>query len=119
MIDIKLNSEGDLYFEKGQLVLFEKEEEFTVQQLAIQLKTYLGEWFLNNTLGVPYFQVITQKGNNKVLIDSIFRSKIIANENIVSITRFNSTIINSEYSLDFTAITTSGEIISVQQDIEL
>ena len=119
MSDLKLNEDGDLYFEKGQLVLFTEKSEATRQRLQIKIQTYLAEWFLNRTVGIPYFQVITLKGTPKVLVDSIFQEVIDNDPEVTSITTFESKLEQDTYTLNFEAEVLSGEIISIQQQITL
>ena len=50
--------------------------EYTSQKIESKLKTFLGEWFLDRDLGLPYFQRIFKKKADLDYIDSIFRAEI-------------------------------------------
>lgn len=47
-----------------------------VQRLRVRFRFFLGEWFLDTRLGVPYFDSILVKNPDKILITSIFRRVI-------------------------------------------
>lgn len=77
MIDLKLSSNHDLFFKNNRLVLVEGVNQ-KAQQIKIALMTFLGEWFLDTTIGLPYFEQILLKSADKVKIETIFRKKILA-----------------------------------------
>ena len=62
MTTIKLNSDGDLDFSSGGLELLEGVDEI-VQKLDTRLQFFLGEWFLDQRLGIPYYEDILIKCN--------------------------------------------------------
>ena len=64
--------------------------ELVSQRLKIRLDTFLGEWFYNSEVGVPYFEEILTKRFNKDIITSILRSVILETEGVVSIVKFDS-----------------------------
>ncbi len=93
------------------IILCETEQELTRQRVAINLKLYLGEWFADTQLGIPYFQSIFGKGTREAT-DAILKAAIIDTEGVVRLTNFESTIDNSTraYSVTFKAITETGSI---------
>lgn len=61
MMDFKLNSATyDLSIVGGNLVSVTSSDE-VAQNVGIRLQTYLGEWFLDNRLGLPWYQDILGK----------------------------------------------------------
>lgn len=46
------------------------------QQIKVHLLTFLGEWFLDTTFGVPYFESILIKSPRRAQVESIIRAKI-------------------------------------------
>ena len=48
------------------------------QQIKTTLLTFLGEWFLDTTFGVPYFEDVLVKSPNRASIEAIFRARIRA-----------------------------------------
>lgn len=76
-VDLKLSSQHDLLFKNHRLVLVDGANQ-KAQQIKIALLTFLGEWFLDTSIGVPYFEQVLLKTVDKVKVENIFRQKIIA-----------------------------------------
>lgn len=87
-MDLKLDSSGDLELINGNVSLTEGVE-VVVQNLRIRLKTFLGEWFLDQRVGLPYFQNILVKNPNLPVIQTILRKAILETEGMDSVTEFN------------------------------
>lgn len=119
MSDLKLNESGDLEFIDGELTLFSDKDAFIAQSVKIRMKTFFGEWYLNNTLGVPYFQTILKKGVDKSVVDSLFRKVINETVGVKSITSFSSSIDNYTYSLSFKFLSSEGTILTIFENIDL
>jgi hypothetical protein len=115
MNDLKLTNDHDLLIEGGDLVLINSEAEVAVQSLKINLLMFRGEWFLDSSLGVPYFQEILGKVTNKTLVDNIIKGISTNSYNIYRVTSLNSTISDDRtYEVNLLeALTEDGEIISV------
>lgn len=83
---------NDLVFVNGQATVTYTQSEIVTQRLKITLSTFLGEWFLDTTIGVPYFQQIFGKGRTKSAVDVIFQ-RIIANDpGVIEIREFSSVL---------------------------
>lgn len=120
MNDLELGLEShDLVIENGDLRLLNGESKVARQTLKLNLLFFQGEWFLDLEYGVPYFQSILSKGASKELVDSIIKQKILESYRIQSIQTFRSSITNNtRYTVDLvTATTTSGEIVSITNQI--
>jgi hypothetical protein len=83
------------------------------QQLRIRMKFFLGEWFLDTRLGIPYFQKILGKKRRKNLIDSIFRKAISTTPGVKTIDSFEQTFDGATRTLllSFTVTTQADEVI--------
>jgi hypothetical protein len=101
-MNLKTDGSSDLLIEHNQLVLCEGSEEIT-QLVAQRLKTFYGEWFLNNSIGIPYFQKILEKNPNPATIEAIFTKEIIDTDGVLEITSMDLDIDNSLRSLAVTA----------------
>lgn len=109
-MDLLLGTDGDLVFDNEAVTVTTSKTEAIAQKLSIKLRTFLGEWFLNTSLGVPYFQEVFGKTKSKAAIDIIFRKQISEDEDVVAITEFSSTLESDRsYSLSFRVRTISGE----------
>lgn len=72
MVDLKLDSCGDIAVENGDFALVDGTAE-TLQRILIYLNTGLTEYFWDATKGVPYYQRVFQKRLSKSELKSIFR----------------------------------------------
>jgi enolase len=66
--------------------------DIVAQRLRITLYTFLGEWFLDTTVGVPYFQQIFGKLRTKASVDLIFQQIITDDPDVIEILTFDSTL---------------------------
>ena len=78
---------GDLYLTDGQITLTPDAKTAVAQHIAIRLRTFFGEWFLDVREGVPYFELVLVKNPDLGRITSIFRSVILATPGVASIAR--------------------------------
>jgi hypothetical protein len=111
MLDLALNAKThDLALNSD--VMFIDNAERVAQQIKIQLLTFLGEWFLDVTHGVPYLNYVLVKNPNFTLIRELFREQILkvnGVSNLVSIDiDFNSA--TRQMSLSYEAETEYGMI---------
>lgn len=79
---------GDLDFSTGDFVLLDGAA-FARQQVQIRLQFFLGEWFLNQNEGLPYFQQVLIKNPDASILDDIFRQAILGAQSILSILSLN------------------------------
>lgn len=75
MFDLKLNSQHDLLLKENRLVLTDGMNAIA-QRIKIVLLTFAGEWFLDISQGLPYFDEILVKNPNSTRIYAIFRRQI-------------------------------------------
>lgn len=103
-MDLLLNTTtNDLVFINGACPVTQRLTDIVVQRLKITLYTFLGEWFLDTTIGVPYFQQIFGKIRSKATVDLIFQRIISADPDVIEILTFESSLSSSErgYSMTF------------------
>lgn len=116
-MDIQLNDNHDIDIVEGDFVLTSTETLSIRQKLIIKLATFRGEWFLDSTLGIPYWTSILGKNRSKETIDTIFKRAILSTEGVREIVAFQSNITpQREYVMRFTARTVEGNTI---EDIEI
>lgn len=102
-MDLLLNEgTNDLVFINGACPVTQKLTDIVSQRLKITLYTFLGEWFLDTDIGVPYFQQIFGKVRSKSTVDLIFQ-RIIANDpDVIEILSFESDLATTrDYSMTF------------------
>lgn len=111
-MDIKLNG-YDATFVNGpdiRSMIVADQANVVAQRLTIRLRTFLGEWFINTTYGVPYFERILRKGVNKTTVDNILREQILEEAGVLEIKSFSSDFNAAarSYSCSFQVKTASG-----------
>lgn len=83
---------GDLSVTNNQLDTVTGQEE--IRQYSIQvLKTFFGEWFLDITIGIPYFDIFEKKADPDS-IEALFVEAILSTLGIVRLLEFELTIPN-------------------------
>ena len=79
---------GDLIIDNNNFTIVKETIEIR-QRLFQNLRTFLGEWFLDSTIGVPYFQIVFVKGTAPTAVDAVFKDAIIQTEGVVNLTKFS------------------------------
>lgn len=85
-MDLLLDADRDLAFVAGQLVTVQGADA-TAQRLGVKLRTWLGEWYLDQRVGVPYVRDWLVKNPNLRLITSQIREIAMADPGVKSINR--------------------------------
>jgi len=83
-MDLLLDNDSDLSVVDGEIALV-AENEAIRQHLQIRLKTFLGEWFLDTTIGMPYFEEFLIKSPSKLIMEARMREAILETPGIASI----------------------------------
>jgi len=119
MIDFALDQEtNDLIFKNFDFFLFDDTNQI-MQNLAIRLRFVLGEWFLDITQGVPYFEVFFKKSPNQIQIESILKQEIVNTRGIIELTAFESSFDQAKriYYVKFSAKSIFGENLIKEMEL--
>lgn len=105
-MDFKIDSNtGDLVWHNGPLLkedTTQTQVEVTGQRVLIRLRTWLNEWFMNTTYGVPYEQqILANKKTSKQAVDLILQQQVFLDSGVKEIVSWNSTLVNRKYTLVF------------------
>lgn len=114
-MDLKLDTTThDLIIENYDLALVDGID-LVRQAIKQRLLLVLEEWFLDDTIGVPWYQYIFQKGADINRVKSILINQISGTEGVIKITSFDLDYnnVNRSLSVNFTAETNEG-IINVR-----
>lgn len=113
MKDLKLDLDThDLYIANYDLALADDIERVR-QSLTIRLKTFNGEWFLDTTQGVDYYNTVFVKTPNLSAIEAMFKSTILSTPDVNKLNSYTQTFdrktrqITIEFSVDTTFGTTT------------
>ena len=113
MVDIALHAhDHDILIKDGDFLLIDNAER-VAQQIKVKLLTFLGEWFLDTTWGVPYIEYILVKQPNQELIKQILSEQISSVDDVKSLNaleldyqvKVRTLIINYEVSTEYGLIT--------------
>ncbi len=111
MSDLMLSTDGDLLVTNNALMLNSGREAIR-QHLEIRLRTFLGEWFLDTDVGVPWYRDILGKNPQFVLISQILKGVVLDTPGVTELTAFSLEYKNTrELSVSFKCETTEGEIV--------
>lgn len=115
MKTIKLNVDGDLDLTNSQMT-FITGAEAVKQKLLIGLRTFLGEWFLDTRVGLPWYERILVKSPNQADIAVIFKRAILSCDGVASVKNLVVSMDNKtrKLSVSFTAISVTGDVIPVK-----
>ena len=105
-MDINTN---DIVLQDGDIMMIDNAER-VAQQIAITLRFWSGEWFLNTTDGTPYLEYTLVKQPNMAHIRQILTEQIQNVEGVKALTDIELTFDQRERSLlvEYTADTDYG-----------
>jgi hypothetical protein len=108
-VNFLLDDTGDLAFENNNWVMADGVDEIK-QICKCNLQSVAGEWFLDTTQGLPYFEEIFEKQSDVQRVNSIFINELKKVPGIISIIRFETTLdsVTRELTVNFEARTASG-----------
>jgi hypothetical protein len=89
-MDLKLDGNHDVLIEDDDLVLVDGVDA-VAQDVDIRLQFFLGEWFLDTRLGIPYYQQILGEKPRLGAVASIIRKAIFTTPGVISISDFDPT----------------------------
>jgi hypothetical protein len=116
-MDLELDEQThDLKLTNGDLTVISGLDA-TAQRLKIALLLFLGEWFLDERVGVPYYDRVFVKNPNQSVINSMFRKIILSDQAVTVINEYEFTIDPSTRAarLTFKADTIDGPLVFDQE----
>ena len=119
MSDFRIGPDNELVFVNGDLVLTTVELDNISQNLRQRLRIIKGEWFLDRTLGLPYFDIILEKNPNSALVSSLYKTVILETKGVTKLNTFTMTFDPRLrfLTITFTATITTGEILYFDEEI--
>lgn len=121
MSDIALDTFGDVDVSSGTAVLNGTGLEAIRQALQIKLRAFREEWFLDLTVGVPWFQsIFDSKIPALAVAETVFRDQILSTPGVLGINSLTLEFDGStrQLTLTFSAQTTAGVLdFSFQSEV--
>ena len=119
MTQIRQEIDGDIDYTNNSFSLTENlSDEEIVQSLKQNLKTFLNEWFLDLTIGLPYIQLIFVKGTPVEVIEAAYKDVIIKTNGVQTLNRFDDLDLNvttREMAVNFDVTTINGNTITITE----
>ncbi|MCK4521363.1 MAG: hypothetical protein KAU20_02230 [Nanoarchaeota archaeon] len=105
------NPDHDLAIENYDLVLIDGIEQ-VAQNLRIRLWFFFGEWFLDTSQGVRFFEDVNVKEPNFPNIESLLKDMILSTQDVQSLLEFTMEYDRTQRKLtvEFTVNTTFGQL---------
>lgn len=114
--DILSASYRDLLVRNGDLVFTSDGApggtHYIYQDILQRLRTCLGEWFLNTTIGMPYYQLLFVKGARRADIDAAIQNIIVSTPGVLRLLSYQATYTTADrlVKVSFTCATSSGNV---------
>lgn len=85
-----------------------------LQRIKVRLRWFLGEWFLDQRQGMPYYRDIMVKNPDPILLASIFRQVLLSTPGIVRIGFLTISLDRPtrEVRVDFECIGADGTLVT-------
>lgn len=115
MKNLYLNTAHDLETTaSGQLRITGVFSEEVAQKLKSRLLMFQGEWWLDPSKGVPFYQDVLRKRPDSAGVSALIKKAILDTEGVTEITKFSLTLDNAarKVSISFSALLTDGSTIS-------
>ena len=116
MKDLLLDSNGDLLFVNGDLSFTDS----VIQAIKIRLRWFVGEWRINQSYGIPYYEDVFIKKPNKILIEEAIREEIMTVDEVQGVQDVNIEIDSADRiaHISFTVIV-NDEILKEEVNISV
>ncbi len=117
MADLLLDNDGDFDLTAFQMTVV-RGVDAIAQRLLIRLRTVRGEYFLDRTRGVPYYEDVFGKENlrNRQALNAVFVDAILSTPGVAKLPEFELNISpERELSVDFKAIADDGSPIEISE----
>lgn len=113
VVDADNPVEGDLALSGGTLVFTTDFSTEVAQRIRGRLRMFLGEWFLDQRLGLPYFQRVLVKNPSLRILRAIFGAVIQNTAGVQSVDSLTPSIDvrTRTLSLDFTCTLEDGSAL--------
>lgn len=113
--DFRLDADGDLSLEEGDFTLIAGAEA-VASALKARLQTFLGEYFLDSSIGVPYFTEVFGKPPAP-RVEAVFREAILGTPGVAALQSLKLTREGRTLRLAFQVNTDFGEIIDAVLEV--
>jgi hypothetical protein len=117
MSTIKIDDQtGDLAVVGNNLMLVDRADEVR-QLLRSRIRTFLEEWFLDTTIGLPYHQSIFVKGTRPETVASYIKREILGCPGVLALLEYSQDFDsqNRQLTASFRVQVTDNEILTINE----
>lgn len=108
MSDLAVLANGDIKVVEGDVLLTTGVDAIR-QHLEIRLQTFLGEWFLDQRIGVPYFEDVFKKNPDLTVLNAVFTKAILDTPGVNSLGSLSFDLQSGrQLAITFSAVTDEG-----------
>lgn len=113
-VAMALDINGDMALSSAGLPFFIGGADEAIQRLRVRFLFFLGEWYRDTRLGVPYFEHVLIKRPNLTLVLSLWRQLILDTPGITRLKRLTQSFDKTTRTLRpvFEAVFEDGTVIS-------
>lgn len=107
---LEQTSDGDIAVSGNTFALVDKNTEVR-QRIRNALRSFFREWFLDLTLGVPWIQIVFEKGTPPAVIDAVIKDTILSVPGVVELKTYVPLDFNvglRQLNVDFSVRTVHG-----------
>lgn len=107
--NFKLTSDNDLDLSSGNIQILHGADSIP-QALRLRLAFFKGEWFLDRSAGVPFFQDVLKKVPDPNVLQSVFRRAILETPGVIELVdlKLSQDSVTRSLNLAFSARTDAG-----------
>lgn len=107
MIDLGLTSDGDLKIEGYNLAKIDNVD-LVQQRLLVNLKFFFGEWFLDNTKGVPYYGNVLGKPIDPKIAEATIKQAVLSSYGVDELKELKFDLTSSTRALKINLVVIAG-----------
>lgn len=109
-----LDSNGDIALNDAGIPFFIGGVDEAIQRMRVRFQFFLGEWYRDQNLGIPYFQHILIKRPRLTLVRSLWRQTILDTPGIIRLDRLTESYDKATRTLRpvFEAVFEDGTVIT-------
>lgn len=117
MMDLSLKDQ-DLAIINGDFRMCQDDKSALAQAISIRLKTLSGEWFIDSSIGIPYFSEILGQKRSALFIRQTILPHIEAISGVKEVTNFQvEEKADRKVSITFTAVLNDGSLIKINESV--
>lgn len=92
-MDLKMDqAKNDLVFINGECPVTVGLVDSATQRIVIRLRTFLGEWFINTSYGVPWLERVLGHKVNRSSVDIVIQESILQDDLVSQVVEFTSSL---------------------------